>query len=413
MKISIVGAGYVGLIQGVGLAELGHEITLIDIDQDKVDLINKKVPPIHEQGLAEALKKVELKASTSYDSISKADVVFVCVGTPSREDGSINLDYVYSCAHSISENLDKYAVVCVKSTVLPGTTEKFGEILSESGRVFGLAHNPEFLREGTALNDFRNPDRVVVGQSDEKSGDIVARIYESFNCEKLRTSIRASEMIKYVANSFLATKISFANEVANMCENFGVDANEVWEGVALDNRINPKFLRHGAGFGGSCFPKDVKALIHASKSGGYDPLILNSVIETNELQPKRLIKLLKTLMPDVKGKKIGVLGLSFKPGTTDVREAVSLKVIDELLGEGAEVIAYDPSAMKEAKKLLGDKILFAQTLQEALERSDACLVVTEWEEIVEHDFSGFDKPLIDGRGVKKPNQSYRRIGKPF
>ncbi len=413
MKISIVGAGYVGLIQGVGLAELGHEVTLIDIDQDKVDSINKGVPPIHEKGLAEALKKVELKASTSYDSIGESDVVFVCVGTPSREDGSTNLDYVYSCAHSISENLDNYTVVCVKSTVLPGTTEKVGEILSKSGKVFGLAHNPEFLREGTALNDFRNPDRVVIGQSDERSGDVIEKVYESFDCKKLRTSIRASEMIKYVANSFLATKISFANEVANMCENFGVDANEVWEGVALDNRINPKFLRHGAGFGGSCFPKDVKALIHASKSGGYEPLILNSVIETNELQPKRLIKLLKTLMPDVKGKKVGVLGLSFKPGTTDVREAVSLKVIDELLREGVEVIAYDPSAMKEAKKLLGDKVLFAQTLQDALERSDACLVVTEWAEIVEHDYSGFDKPLIDGRGVKKPNQSYRRIGKPF
>lgn len=408
MKVGVVGAGYVGLIQGVGLAEKGHEVTIIDVDKHKVKKINEGTPPFHEPGLKKALNSVKLRASTDYASLKDCEVVFLCVGTPPKDDGSANLKHVFSAAKSVKEHLGG-GVVCVKSTVVPGTTERVGELL---GGNFSVAHNPEFLREGSALSDFRSPDRVVMG-GDEEALNVLEKVYQNFDCPKVKVTVRASEMIKYASNALLATKISFANEVANICQLLGVDASEVWRGVGLDSRINPRFLGHGVGFGGSCFPKDVQALRKAAESRGYDAQLLDSVLKINDEQPKKMIELLKSMLPDLKGRRVGVLGLAFKPGTSDLREARSLKVINILLEAGAEVLAFDPRAVSEAKKVLGDSVSYAGSVREVLDNVDAALVVTEWDVIKNHDYSGFDKPLVDGRGVSKPNRFYRRIGKPF
>src|SRR5450759_2199480 len=384
MKISVIGTGYVGTVSAACFAELGHEVICVDIDPLKIDMLNRGVPPIYEDGLSELLEKhvgKNLKATSDYDlAINNSEVSFICVGTPSDHDGKIDLSIVKAASASLGKTLRKkksYHVIVVKSTVVPETTEKvvLGIIEKESGKSlgeFGIAMNPEFLREGKAVHDFMHPDKIVVGSLDKRSGDIVASLYSGLNCEVTRTNPRTAEMIKYVNNAFLATKISFSNEIGNICKLLDINTYEVMKAVGKDFRIGPHFLNSGAGFGGSCFPKDVKALIGKAKDIGYEPLILESVIKVNEKQPGQMMLLLKKELRNLKGKKIAVLGLAFKNDTDDIRESRAIPVIKELLDNGALVCAYDPMANESMSQLFGN-IKYYSNAADALRNSDGCL----------------------------------------
>lgn len=425
MKISVIGTGYVGTVSAACFAELGHDVICVDIDKSKIDLINAGIPPIYEEGLPELLKKHagrRLSATSDYEfAIMNSEVSFICVGTPSDSEGNIDLGIVRAASASIGDSLRKkkgYHVIVVKSTVVPETTEKvvLPVIEKHSGKhqgEFGIAMNPEFLREGKAVHDFMHPDKIVVGSMDKKSGDIVAALYNGLKCEVTRTNPRTAEMIKYVNNSFLATKISFANEVGNICKELGIDTYEVMSAVGKDFRIGPHFLNAGAGFGGSCFPKDVKALIGKAKEIGYEPRLLKSVIAINEGQPARMVMLLKNKLGSLKGKNIAVLGLAFKNDTDDIRESRSIPVIKDLLDEGARVSAYDPMANENMKKLFGG-IGYYSSAEDALRGADACLIMTEWDEFKSLD-KQFDvmknKLIIDGRHILvKPGKDIEYVG---
>lgn len=416
MKISVIGSGYVGSVTAACFAEVGHEVVCVDIDKKKMDQINAGVPPIYEEGLGELLQKYagkSLTATNDYESaIRNTDISFICVGTPSAEDGSIDLSIVRVATASIGAVLAKkegYHVVVVKSTVVPETTEKFVlPILEETsgkvaGKDFGVAMNPEFLREGKAVYDFMHPDKIVVGAIDQKSGDLVSELYRTFKCEVTRTNLPTAEMIKYANNSLLATKISFANEIGNICKKLNVDTYEVMEAVGKDSRISPRFLNSGAGFGGSCFPKDVKALIGKAKEIGYSPNLLESVIGVNEKQPILMTEILQKKIGSLAGKKVAVLGLAFKNDTDDIRESRAIPVIAELLRLGAEVSAYDPMATENMKRIF-PTIEYSEKAKDTLEGADACLVMTEWDEFKQLD-SEFEvmkeKTVIDGRRVIK------------
>jgi len=407
MRISIIGSGYVGIVTGIGFAELGNSIIFVDIDKNKIDSINSRKPPIYESGLEELMEKngERYNATQDYSEILKTDLTFICVSTPSNADGSINIDFVKSASQSLGEVLkekDSFHTIVVKSTVVPGTTEEVVKPILENksgkkaGEDFGIAMNPEFLREGNAVEDFFNPDRIVIGVEDGRSKDILLGLYSKFNCEKMITDIKSAEMIKYASNAFLATKISFANEIGNICKKIGIDAYEVFRGVGLDNRINPSFFRAGIGFGGSCFPKDVKALIAKAEELGENPEIMKAVLRVNEKQPLKLIELLKKHIPELKGKKIGVLGLAFKPDTDDIRETRAEPIIRALLNEGAKVVAYDPKAMNSFSKIFS-AVEYASP--EKVLESDAILIVTEWKEFESLDYSG--KIVVDGRRIEK------------
>jgi len=411
MKIAIIGSGYVGIVTGIGFAELGNHIVFIDIDKNKIDKINSSQPPIFEDGLEGLMKKNNgnFYATNDYEVIQDTNVVFICVGTPSKNDGPIDLNFVKDASKKIGRNLkNNFQVVVVKSTVIPGTTEEIIKPIleKESGKKafkdFGLAVNPEFLREGNAVHDFFNPDRIVIGVKDEESKSILEKLYSPFECPKLTTDLKTAEMIKYTSNAFLATKISFANEIGNICKKLGIDSYKVFEGVGLDHRINPEFFRAGIGFGGSCFPKDVRALISKAEELNENPKLLKAVMELNEEQPLKLIELLKKHIPDLGGKTIGVLGLAFKPNTDDVREGRAVPIIRTLLKEGAKVIAYDPKAVKNFKKLFPE---IEYTSAEKVLESDAILIVTEWEEFKNLDYNG--KIVIDGRRIEKAKEEAR------
>ncbi len=424
MRISLIGTGYVGTVSGACFAELGHEVICVDVDISKVDKINAGIPPIYEEGLSDLLKKhagKRIRATADYDTaVMNSDVSFICVGTPSDEKGGIDLGIVKAASASLGGALKKkknYHVVIVKSTVVPETTEKvvLPIIEKHSGKRagdFGIAMNPEFLREGRAVHDFMHPDKIVVGSLDKKAGDIVASLYSGLDCEITRTNPRTAEMIKYVNNSFLATKISFSNEIGNICKELGIDTYEVMKAVGKDARIGPHFLNSGAGFGGSCFPKDVKALIGKAHEIGYEPLLLKSVIEVNEKQPSRMVKLLRDRIGNIRGKKITVLGLAFKNDTDDIRESRSIPVIRELLDNGAKVLAYDPMANENMKKLFGS-IEYYGSAVDALRDADACLVMTEWEEFKKLD-KQFDvmknRIIIDGRHMLTPGKDIEYVG---
>lgn len=425
MKISVIGTGYVGTVSAACFAELGHNVICVDIDKSKIDLINSGIPPIYEEGLPELLKKhagKRLSATSDYDSaIMNSDVSFICVGTPSDSEGNIDLRIVKAASASIGDALRKkkgYHVIVVKSTVVPETTEKvvLPVIEKHSGKhqdEFGIAMNPEFLREGKAVHDFMHPDKIVVGSMDKKSGDIVASLYSGLKCEVTRTNPRTAEMIKYVNNSFLATKISFANEVGNICKELGIDTYEVMSAVGKDFRIGPHFLNAGAGFGGSCFPKDVKALIGKAKEIGYEPQLLKSVIAVNEGQPARMVLLLKNKLGNLKGKNIAVLGLAFKNDTDDIRESRSIPVIKELLDEGARVSAYDPMANENMKKLFSG-VGYYNSAEDALRGADACLIMTEWDEfkLLNKEFDVMENRIvIDGRHIlARPGKDIEYVG---
>jgi len=406
MNVSIIGTGYVGTVTGACLAELGHDVICVDIDQQKVDWINAGIAPIHEPGLSELLKKhaeIRLRATTDYnDAIPNSDLTFICVGTPSGEDGRIDLSIVRSASKSIGKALSdrrSYHVVVVKSTVVPETTEKVVAPLVRGENV-GIAMNPEFLREGKAVYDFMNPDKIVVG-GDPRAVEMVASLYEGIPCEITRTDIRTAEMIKYANNSFLAAKISFANEIGNICKKLGIDVYDVMSAIGKDFRISEHFLNAGAGFGGSCFPKDVRALIGKAEDIGYEPMLLNAVIEVNEEQPMRMVKLLVEHIGDLRNRRIAVLGLAFKNDTDDIRESRSIPVIAELLNLGAQVSAYDPLAELNMRKIFPE-IDYCESALDALNGADACLIMTEWDEFrsLDKEFDAMKNlVVIDGRRV--------------
>ena len=409
MRISVVGSGYVGMVTGICFAELCNEVVFVDIDEERVNAINSGKAPISERGLDELMQKNRSKyrATKNYSSIIDTDITFICVGTPSRDDGSIDLTFIKSAATEIGKVLKakkEFHTVVVKSTVIPGTTENVVKPIIEkrSGKNafkdFGLAMNPEFLKEGNAVHDFFNPDRIVMGIKDERTKNVLETLYEPFNCPKLVTDIKTAEMIKYASNAFLATKISFANEIGNICKKLGVDVYEVFKGVGLDHRINPAFFRAGIGFGGSCFPKDVRALIAKAEELGVNPKILRAIIEVNEEQPMRMIELLKKHVSSLRGRRIGILGLAFKPDTDDVRESRAIPIVEKLIEEGAEIIAYDPEATDNFRKIF-PYISYANSAKEVVAKSDAVLIVTEWKEFEELNYEG--KIVIDGRRLEK------------
>ncbi len=392
MKVSIVGTGYVGLPAGAGFAKHGHDVTCVDIDEEKVRRINDGDCPIYEEGLPELLEEMvaagKLRATTDIDeAVRNTDVTFIAVGTPKRDDGSIDLSYIKQAAEDAAHALgdtDGYHVFVVKSTVVPKTTEEVADIIAEvsgkePGEEFGVCMNPEFLREGTALNDFLEPDRIVIGELDDRSGDTVAALYQDFDAPILRTSLRAAEMIKYASNSLLATKISFINELGNLCKDLGIDTYEVADGVGLDHRLDRDFLDAGAGFGGSCFPKDVRALIHRGQEEGHDMAILQQVVDVNTRQKTRLVDRLEERIGDLNGTEVAVLGLAFKPGTDDIRESPAIDIIRRLKEKGAAVHAYDPKAEDQMREVHPD-VTYHDAYTDALDGVDAALLVTDWPE---------------------------------
>ncbi len=412
MKISVVGTGYVGLITGAGLALKGHEVICVDTSKEKVEMINEKKPPIYEKGLKEALEKIVPFSLTALTDLKKAvldsDVSFVCVGTPCDEEGKCDLTAVRKVSEEIASVLkekDSFHVVVVKSTVVPSTTKKLILPLFEknSGKKlgeFGLCMNPETLREGFALEDFLNPDRIILGVEDEKTKNAVEKVYENFSSQKFFCGFSEAEMIKYASNSLLATKISFINEIGNICKKLGIDTYKVSEGVGLDKRISPHFLNAGLGFGGSCFPKDVSALIAKGNELKVETFLLDSVMKVNELQPKLFLDSVKS-ETKLKGKKIAVLGLAFKPGTDDIRESRSIPVIQELLKEKAEIVAHDPEAEENMKKFFPE-ISYADSAQKAVDSSGMVFILTEWHEFSSLNFG--NKPVFDARHIFKESR---------
>jgi len=432
-KISIVGTGYVGLCTGVGFAIKGFQVITSTHDPVKAASINKGIPPFHEPGLDELLKKAVsegyLRCVTDREeAVLNSDVTFVAVGTPSRPDGSIELRYIKDAAKEIGEALakkDEYHIVVVKSTVIPGTTQDVVKPILEEhsekrcGEDFGLCMSPEFLREGSAMYDTLHPDRIVIGEYEKRSGDALQRLFEEFYESEIppiiRTNLPTAEMIKYANNSFLAAKISFINQIANICQlTPGTDVTTIAKAIGLDERINPRFLGAGLGFGGSCFPKDVKALIAYSKKLGYKPSLLEAVMEINQDQPYKAVNLSKEFLGDLKDKRIAILGLSFKPETDDMREAVSIRVIKKLLEEGARIIAYDPVAIPNAKKIFKDSIEYAESPIQCISNADCCIIVTEWDEfkhLKPEDFiKNMREPiLIDGRRIYDPKRFSEKL----
>ncbi len=436
MKITVIGTGYVGLVTGTCFAEVGVNVTCVDIDKKKIDNLKNGILPIYEPGLEDMVirnvKKNRLLFSTSLEeNIINSDVAFIAVGTPPDEDGSADLKYVLAAASSIGQYITKPIVVVTKSTVPVGTAEKVRKAVQEQLDKRGVkieyyvASNPEFLKEGAAIDDFMKPDRIIVGIDNPAAENIIRKLYKPFLMNGhpiIFMDIRSAEMTKYAANAMLATKISFMNDVANLCEIIGADVNMVRKGIGSDGRIGHKFIYPGVGYGGSCFPKDVKALIKTAKENNYHMRILNAVEEVNDNQKEVLFnKVITHFNNNLKGKTFALWGLSFKPKTDDMREAPSLVIIEKLLKVGARVVAYDPVARHEAQRILGDTIAFSNDMYDTLNNADALLIVTEWPEFRSPDFEEIaerlkQKVIFDGRNIfdyhdiKKQGFDYYCIG---
>ncbi|HEY9113153.1 MAG TPA: UDP-glucose/GDP-mannose dehydrogenase family protein [Bacteroidales bacterium] len=424
MKITIVGTGYVGLVTGACFSEVGIDVTCVDIDKKKIENLKKGIIPIYEPGLepmvARNVEKGRLHFSTKLsDCLQDVNVVMSAVGTPPDEDGSADLKYVLNVAREVAEHMNDYTLVVTKSTVPVGTAEKVRKVMAETLHKmkkdvpFDVASNPEFLKEGDAVSDFLKPDRIVVGVDSEQAKEIMTRLYKPFTMNGHPTifmDITSAEMTKYAANAMLATKISFMNDVANLCEIVGADVNMVRKGIGSDRRIGKYFIYPGTGYGGSCFPKDVKALIKTADSFGYNMAVLKSVEDVNERQKSVLFsKAMKYFNQDLKGKTFAIWGLSFKPQTDDMREAPSLVVIEKLLEAGAKVKAYDPVAMHEAERILSDKIEFVKDQYEALIDSEGLFLITEWPEFKFPSFKIMQKLMkkqvvFDGRNIYDRNE---------
>lgn len=427
-KIAVIGTGYVGLVTGTCFADLGNEVTCVDIVPEKVEMLRNGHSPIYEPGLEEIivrnLKAGRLHFTTNYEeALEGAQFVFIAVGTPESEDGSADMQYVKAAAREIGHKAPGRAhepmAIINKSTVPIGTGDVVGGLIRESAPPdfrFAVVSNPEFLREGQAVLDFMHPDRVILGSDDRKVAEQVKELYESLGSPVMVTDIRTAEMIKYASNAILATYISFINEIAFICESLGADVKEVVQGMGYDKRINPSFLNAGVGFGGSCFPKDVKALAHmAETSNNARPQLLNAVLDINQIARKAFVdKVVKLLNGDVKGKRIGVLGLSFKPDTDDMRESPAIDIVNGLIKLGADVQAYDPIAMEAASRYLNDKVRFCTDAYETAAGADALLLITSWNEFKQLDMEKIKESmrrpiLLDGRNVYDP-QELRELG---
>ncbi len=423
MKITVVGTGYVGLVSGACFSDVGIEVVCVDVDQKKIENLKNGIMPIYEPGLEEIVvrnyQSGRLQFSTDLaEAIQGSDVAFIAVGTPPGEDGSADLKYVLAVADEIGRSMTDFIVVATKSTVPVGTGKKVQKAIQSgfdergSDLTFAVASNPEFLKEGAAVEDFLRPDRIVIGVENERAEQIMRRLYKPFQLSGDRMiymDIPSAEMTKYAANSMLATKISFMNDIANLCELVGANANMVRKGIGSDSRIGTKFIYPGIGYGGSCFPKDVKAIIRTAKEYGYNLRVLQSEEEVNEAQKEVLFKKVKRHFgDDLKGKTFAIWGLSFKPNTDDMREAPAIVIIDQLLAAGAQVKAYDPIAMKEAKEhYIGDKITYCDDAYEACVDADALLLVTEWSEFRIPSWNVLGKLLknklvFDGRNIYDP-----------
>ena len=425
MRIAVIGTGYVGLVAGTCFAESGNSVVCLDIDQKKIEGLKRSEVPIYEPGLEEILKRNvhdgRLKFTTDYEeAIPQAQVVFIAVGTPPGEDGSADLKYVLAAARSAAVLLNGYTVIVDKSTVPVGTADKVREAMRElTDEEFDVVSNPEFLKEGAAIDDFLRPDRVVIGSDRLRASEVMDELYEPFvrtGNPILHMDVRSAELTKYAANSMLATRISFMNEVANLCTLLGADVDAVRRGIGSDERIGAKFLFSGIGYGGSCFPKDVQAVFKTAEDNGYDFRILRAVEAVNESQ-KRIIadRVTGHFGADLSGRRFAVWGLAFKPNTDDMREAPALVVIDALLAAGAKVVAHDPEAMNESwRHYLGDRIDYTERPMEALQGADALIILTEWNEFRRPDFeamhSALKQPVIfDGRNIY-PRRTLEKLG---
>jgi UDPglucose 6-dehydrogenase len=412
LKLGVVGLGYVGIVSSLGFAELGFNVVGVDVDAARVESLSRGRPPVFEPGLEGYLKRNMDRAggrggggvavfTTDYTRLLGCDVVFITVGTPPREGGGQNLEYFEGAVKMLRE-VGFRGVVVPRSTVLPGTTERVVAPLFEH-----VGYNPEFLAEGSAFRDFFNPDKIVLGYSDGVALEALRKVYSSFNAPKLELGVREAELVKYANNAFLALKVAYADEVGNIAKKLGVDVYRVMDAVGLDRRIGRAFLNAGIGFGGSCFPKDLAALIHLSRDLGYEPVLLDAVLEQNRRQPLMLVDLLRTRVrerlgrPSLRGLRVGVLGLAFKPNTDDVREAPSIRVVSALLDEGVEVHAYDPRAEENFRRLsprFSSDVVYHATAKECVEASEAVLILTEWEEF--RDASLYEGRLVlEGRRV--------------
>jgi UDPglucose 6-dehydrogenase len=431
MKIAVVGTGYVGLVLGACLAENGNNVICVDKDQSKISTLEAGRMPIYEPGLEEMVRRnhAEDRLVFSTDlsaAVRGSEIVFIAVGTPQGEDGSADLQHVLGVARDIGRAIDKYTVIVDKSTVPVGTSKKVhATIARETTQPFSVVSNPEFLKQGAAIEDFMKPDRVVIGADDERSAQVMRELYAPFTrtgAPILMMDPASAELCKYAANSILATRISFMNEIANVCELMGADVDQVRKAIGSDRRIGTSFLFPGVGYGGSCFPKDVKALLKSSADRGYEFKILRAVEEVNTKQKSRLVEKMRAHFGDLKGRSIAVWGLAFKPKTDDMREAPAINIIEELLHDGASVTAYDPEAARTARGIFGNRIRICEKSYEALAGADGLAVITEWNEFREPDFTKMrqllKQPVVfDGRNLYSPSQmralgfSYFSIGR--
>ncbi len=432
MNVTVIGTGYVGLVTGTCLAEVGNHVTCIDIDAEKVSRLNKGSSPIYEPGIEgliqKNLKEKRLNFSISYEeACSDADVIIMAVGTPSRVDGSANLSYIQAAAESIGQNLEKSGTIIVtKSTVPVGTNRKVKAWVHSKLKgtyEFHIASVPEFLREGSAIHDTFNSDRIIIGSESEYARDRLGQLFDSFKAPIVHTSIESAEMIKYASNAFLATKISFINEIANLCEKLEANVEEVAYGMGLDKRIGSQFLGAGIGYGGSCFPKDTNALVQIAGDIDHHFELLESVIRVNAMQQKRLVEMARTHFSALTGKKATILGLAFKPNTDDIREAAAIEIIKELLVEGVSITVYDPVAIDHVRELFGNQIEYCTDRIQAVKDADMMFLVTEWDDIksipLQTYRSAMKQPIIfDGRNcynLEEAEQSqviYYSIGRP-
>lgn len=417
MRISVTGAGYVGLVTAAALASKGHNVIVIDTDMARVGMINRKESPIFEEGLddmlSDCVESDRLRATGDYQEVLATDITLICVGTPSNPDGGMNLSYIKESAKDTGRVLGAktgHHTVVVRSTVVPGTTKEviIPALEERSGKKaqedFDVAVNPEFLQEGRALRGFFGPDRIIIGEEKQRAGDTIKELYEGISAPVVRMGITTAEMVKFTSNAFLATKISFINEIGNICKKLGVDVYDVVRGVGIDYRIGEYFLNAGIGFGGSCLPKDLKALVHASRQLGYQPQLLESVLDVNKKQILNMFRMVEAKLGGLKGKTVCVLGLAFKPNTDDIRNAPALEVIRLLMEKGALVKAYDPLAMPNAKNVLSDKVKYCHGAEEAVSGCDCILVLTEWDEFKDESLY-HEKVVLDARRVIDPGKA--------
>lgn len=420
-KVAIIGCGFVGLSLSVFLAARGIKVIGVDIDQEKVKQLNSGKPTFFEQNLQERLKEglnKELEFSTDIlNSVKNSDIIFICVGTPSNTDGTINLDFVKEAIEQVGRSIKdskKEAIIVVKSTVVPTTTNKIIKPILENssakkvGKDLGLVMNPEFLREGSAIHDTENPHLIVIGSNEDKYAKnmrvFYQKLYEQNMPEIIQTNIETAEMIKYANNAFLATKISFINTIANICQKIpGTDVNIIAKAIGKDPRIGPLFLHAGPGYGGSCFPKDVSALINFSKNIGYDPILINATKRVNDLQVEKVLELIENQLGKISGKTISVLGLSFKKDTDDIRESISIKILSKILEKGGKIVAHDPMAIKNASEIFKGQVKFQLKIEECVKDSDCCVIMTDWDEYKKLEPTFFksmkELKIIDARRI--------------